>query len=231
VSPRPENTAISIDAGIPADRLPRNSTEAATVHGSIALPGCLVHAGLSVGALEWICQVLRCEESALGPARGTFEGFHATLRVQTFDDIDICVKIASTALVLSPMAVIGLRELVVNAVEHGNLEITFDEKTELLASGEWQAEIERRLGTPAMRDRFATVELRLDGDAYTIEIVDQGKGFDWSTFLDPETAPSALLHCRGMSFAMDSGFSSVEYRGVGNKVSIQGICDPAVLTG
>ena len=199
------------------------------VHGSIALPGCLVHSGLTVSSLEWICQVLRCENGALQPERAAFEGFHATLRVQTFDDIDICVKIASTALALSPIAVIGLRELVVNAVEHGNLEISFDEKTELLASGKWQADIERRLGTTAMRDRFATVELRLNGDSYTIEIIDQGKGFDWSAFLNPETAPAALLHGRGMSLAMEAGFSSVEYRGTGNEVAIQGVCDPDAL--
>ena len=223
---RSENFAFSGDSGIPGDRLPGKSTEAATVNGSIALPGCLVHSGLSVSALEWICQVLRCEESALGPARGAFEGFHATLRVQTFDDIDICVKIAATALTISPIAVVGLRELVVNAVEHGNLEISFDENTELLASGEWQAEIERRLGTVEMRDRFATVELRLDDDSYTIGIIDQGKGFNSGVFLDPETAPAALLHGRGMALAMEAGFSSVEYRGAGNEVAIHGICDP-----
>lgn len=227
---RAENTAISSDAGIPGDRLPGKSSAAAMVHGSIALPGCLVHSGLTVSSLEWICQVLRCEDGALRPERDAFEGFHATLRVQTFDDIDICVKIAATALALSPIAVIGLRELVVNAVEHGNLEISFDEKTELLASGEWQAEIERRLGMMELRDRFATVELRLDGDSYTIEIIDQGKGFDWNAFLDPETAPAALLHGRGMSLAMDAGFSAVEYRGAGNEVAIQGVCDPDVLT-
>jgi hypothetical protein len=73
----------------------------------------MVHAGLSVSTLEWICHVIR-------PARSDFEGFHATLRVQTFDDIDICMKIAATALTMSPISVIGLRELVVNAVEHGN---------------------------------------------------------------------------------------------------------------
>jgi anti-sigma regulatory factor (Ser/Thr protein kinase) len=223
---RSQNTAMDADTEIPEERLPGKSADAVSAHGSIALPGCLVHSGLTVSSLEWICQVLRCEDGALQPERDAFEGFHATLRVQTFDDIDICMKIASTALALSPVAVIGLRELVVNAVEHGNLEISFDEKTELLASGDWQAEIERRLGTAGMRDRFATVELRLDGDSFAIEIVDQGKGFDWSTFLDPETAPAALLHGRGMSLAMEAGFSSVEYRGIGNEVIVQGICDP-----
>jgi anti-sigma regulatory factor (Ser/Thr protein kinase) len=80
-----------------------------------------------------------------------------------------------------------------------------------------------------MCDRFSTVELCLDGESYTIEIIDQGKGFDWTTFLDPETAPAALLHGRGMSLAMGAGFSSVEYSGAGNEVFIQGFCDPDAL--
>ena len=121
MSRRSENAAINRDAETPRDRLLGKSTAAAMVHGSIALPGCLVHAGLSVSTLEWICHVLR-------PARSHFEGFHANLRVQTFDDIDICMKIAATALTMSLITVIGLRELVVNAVEHGNLEISCYEK-------------------------------------------------------------------------------------------------------
>lgn len=210
---------------LPAERLPAKDSQSATVHGTVALPGCMVHSDITVDALEWICRVLRCEEGASRPARDAFNGFHATLRVQTFDDIDICVKIASTALALSSLASIGFRELVVNAVEHGNLGITFDEKTDLLSSGEWQNEIERRLATKEMRDRFATVELRLLDDTYSIEIRDQGTGFDWSTYLDPESRPSAVLHGRGMSLAMEAGYTSVEYRDNGSEVAIRGDCE------
>jgi anti-sigma regulatory factor (Ser/Thr protein kinase) len=222
-----ENTAPALTPVFPEDRLPVKSSDAATVHGTIALPGCMIHSDVTVIALEWICRALRCEDGADTPGREAFEGFHATVRVQTFDDIDICMKIATTAFALPAVSAIGLRELVVNAVEHGNLEITFDEKTELLATGEWQTEIERRLATDDLRDRFATVELRLLEDSYAIEITDQGKGFDPSVYLDPETAPSAMLHGRGMSLAMDAGFTSVDYRGAGNEVSIRGACKPS----
>lgn len=222
-----ENAVSARKPTFPEHGLPGKLSGAAAVHGAIALPGCMIHSDVTVSGLEWICRALRCEEGDDRPARGTFDGFHATLRVQTIDDIDICLKIATAVLALSPLAVIGLRELIVNAVEHGNLEITFDEKTQLLASGEWQTEIERRLSTNDLRDRFATVELCLLDDTFAIEITDQGKGFDWNNYLNPETAPTAALHGRGMSLAMDAGFSSVEYRGTGNQVSIRGDCDPA----
>lgn len=219
--------ATIVQPSVPAEPLPGKSSPAATVHGTVALPGCMIHSDISVGALEWICRVLRCEEGTDQPGREAFDGFYATLRVQTFDDIDICVKIATASLCLSPIATIGLRELVVNAVEHGNLEIAFDEKSELLANGEWQTEIERRLSTREMRDRFASVELKRLEDKFRIEIKDQGKGFDWATYLDPDTRPSATLHGRGLTLAMEAGYSSVEYRGNGSEVVLEGDCDTA----
>ena len=42
----------------------------------------------------------------------------------------------------------GLNELMRNAVEHGNLGIGYDEKANLLRSGIWQEEVERRLKSP-----------------------------------------------------------------------------------
>ena len=53
--------------------------------------------------------------------------------------------------------VIGLTELLVNAVEHGNLGITYDEKGVLLADGGWAAEITRRLALPENRGKRVDV--------------------------------------------------------------------------
>ncbi len=202
-------------------------TPPAAAHGAVPLPGCLIHSDISVGVFEWISRTLLCDDSIDLPGREAFQDFHATLRVKTFDDIDICVKIVTAVLALGPIATMGLREIIVNAVEHGNLGISFDEKTELLKSGTWQTEIERRLGAPELRDRAATVEIRLTGDAFRIDVTDQGEGFDWATYTDPEAAPTELLHGRGISLAMGGDFSSVEYRGAGNEVVLRGYCVPA----
>ncbi len=47
----------------------------------------------------------------------------------------------------------GLSELLVNAIEHGNLEIGYDEKSRLLQSEGWQGEIDRRLALPEYTDQ------------------------------------------------------------------------------
>lgn len=222
--------ATSERRDLPTERLPGKSASTDIVQGSIALPGCMIHSDISVTALEWICRALKCEDRSEQPPRDAFADFHATLRVQTFDDIDICVKIAATALSLGPVAAIGLREIVVNAVEHGNLGISFDEKTDLLETGQWQAEIERRLGMPEFRDRFAAVDIRVTGNCFRIEVTDQGDGFAWSAYLDPMTAPKAHLHGRGIRLAMGAEFSSIKYRGTGNEVVLRGSCAPIVNT-
>lgn len=197
---------------------------AASTHDAIPLPGCVVHAPLHVDVLAWISGTLRCVADTELPPPPLFMNFDATFQVQTFDDIDLCIKIAVQALSLEDTATMGLRELVVNAVEHGNLEIDFDHKSTLLANGEWQDEIERRLTTSELGDRFAAVHLSRNDHLFTIQITDQGSGFDWRRHLDPDTAPTHMLHGRGMSLAMGGGFQSVEYRGDGNQVIVMGLC-------
>ena len=129
-------------------------------------------------------------------------------------------------LALAPLATTGLRELVVNAVEHGNLEIDFDQKSELLATGKWQDEIESRLANAAFCDRIASVELMRCDFTFIIRITDQGPDSDWRKHLDPDTAPRHMLHGRGMLLAMSAGFGDIQYDGSGNRVTIRGVCDP-----
>ena len=49
--------------------------------------------------------------------------------------------------------VVGLSELLINAVEHGNLGITYEEKSRLNSDGSWQQEVNRRLALEENRRR------------------------------------------------------------------------------
>ena len=79
----------------------------------------------------------------------------------------------------SERVVLGLTELITNAVEHGNLGITYEEKTRLNAQGNWQSEVENRLASSAHKDKCATVEFNRNDNKITLVISDQGNGFDW----------------------------------------------------
>jgi sigma-B regulation protein RsbU (phosphoserine phosphatase) len=114
--------------------------------------------------------------------------------------------------------VIGLTELLVNAVEHGNLGITYEEKAELLERGDLQAEIERRLALPELAERRVTVTLRRDPECLSASIEDEGEGFDWRPYLeyDPERVLDASGH--GIAIACGVCFDEVTYHGRGNRV-------------
>jgi anti-sigma regulatory factor (Ser/Thr protein kinase) len=114
--------------------------------------------------------------------------------------------------------IIGLTELLVNAVEHGNLGITYQEKADLLDRGDLQAEIERRLALPELAARRVKVTLCCDAETVTTRIEDEGEGFDWRPYLDydPERALDPNGH--GIAIARGMSFDDVTFHGRGNVV-------------
>jgi len=200
-------------------------TPPARTHDTMVLAGCMIHTPIDTAGMSWLSQALHCVPDLEDPPAGTFNNLHMTMQVSTFDDIDTCTRIATKTLGLSSIASIGMRELLVNAVEHGNLGITFDEKSELLQSGRWQEEIERRLISPQYRDKYATVSIRRDDTCFTVIIQDQGDGFDWGGYLESRDRPGTMLHGRGMSLAMSAEFAAFQYSGTGSEVFVSGKCD------
>ena len=114
--------------------------------------------------------------------------------------------------------VLGLHELLVNAVEHGNLGISYAEKTALLRNGDWHAEVERRLGFSENQDKCGSLSLKVTQEAIVIHIKDHGKGFDWREYL--EFSPDRVTdpHGRGIAASRAMSFHNVEYLGAGNEV-------------
>lgn len=114
--------------------------------------------------------------------------------------------------------VIGLSEILINAVEHGNLGIGYEEKTQLSAEGELDREIARRMELEENRDKSVTVELVRENGEISVTVIDQGEGFDPERFLtiDPERAFDT--HGRGIAIAKMLAFDRLEYRGRGNEV-------------
>lgn len=117
-----------------------------------------------------------------------------------------------------PLAAMGMIELLINAIEHGNLGISYAEKTRLKQADLWEFEVERRLQLPEYRDKKATVQFTRNTEELVFTVTDEGAGFDASQYLefDPERAfdPNG----RGIAMAGKLAFSRIEYRGCGNQV-------------
>ena len=114
--------------------------------------------------------------------------------------------------------VTGIHELLLNAVEHGNLGIGFDEKTELIRKGKWKQEIARRLDLPENINKEVHVTLAYDQDECRLIIADQGSGFPWREFVDRQQA-GKKPNGRGLWIALNSSFDQVQFNHAGNEVT------------
>ncbi len=120
----------------------------------------------------------------------------------------------------SERVVLGLTELITNAVEHGNLGITYEEKSKLNANGDWEDEINNRLNLTEYKDKYATVEFNRSDSKITLVITDQGKGFDWREFMEISPERAFDSHGRGIALANSVSFNQVKYMDDGNKVCV-----------
>ena len=111
----------------------------------------------------------------------------------------------------------AISELMINAIEHGNLGITYKEKSALLESDTVYEEIQRRLAQEKYVNRKASIEIKENGDETTILICDEGDGFEWKDYLDKDLANVKGLHGRGISLTL-SFCKTLTYIGNGNKV-------------
>jgi CheY-like chemotaxis protein len=151
----------------------------------------------------------------------------ACFRFRTLEEVSV---LSSTLAQMCPhpeTVAMGLSELMLNAVEHGNLGIDYAEKGRLIEDGLWQDEVERRLANPAQTRRHASVELQRDSEYLSFTIRDQGPGFDWQRYLDLDPSRAFDSHGRGIAMARHLAFASMEYRGTGNEVWVRvALADP-----
>ncbi|MCB1139515.1 MAG: ATP-binding protein, partial [Leptospiraceae bacterium] len=116
----------------------------------------------------------------------------------------------------------SLREIIINAIEHGNLEITFDEKTKALEEGSYLQLIETRRGDPVYNARKVLIEYSIDEDRVAFRITDEGKGFDHRKIMktdEKELNEQFMAHGRGIMMTL-SAFDIVRYNEKGNRVAL-----------
>lgn len=127
------------------------------------------------------------------------------------------------AIALSSMApatrslTFGLSEILMNAVEHGNLGIGFETKGALKAENTLRREIERRLDDPAFRDKYATLHVERSDSRLIFTVTDMGEGFDHRRFLEMDAAETTATHGRGIALARMACFDQLSYVGKGNR--------------
>jgi len=136
------------------------------------------------------------------------------------DFVDLLVKdIGNDFLKSDSMDVkVGLYELLANAMAHGNLEISKEEKFNALNRGSSGIEelYEKRRSDPHFAGRRIVVEFTKDDVACEWLIKDEGNGFDYDYILR-NAGPIGSIEAKGI-FIAKFHFDTLEFLGKGNQV-------------
>jgi len=115
---------------------------------------------------------------------------------------------------------IGLREMIINAIEHGNLHITFDEKSIETMSDNYMEFIASRQKDPNYQGRKVGIEFSLNPERVAYKITDMGEGFDHVRMMEAiknRVNSEMLAHGRGITMALNV-FDQITYNRRGNQV-------------
>lgn len=127
----------------------------------------------------------------------------------------------------------GLYEMMVNAVEHGNLGITFEEKSKALEDNRLTQLMDERARIPEINQRRIHVDCQISPRELYCKIRDEGDGFDHSTYTSVDDPASmfesmgASLHGRGIMLTRLQ-FDDVRFNAKGNEVRILKHVKPGV---
>lgn len=123
----------------------------------------------------------------------------------------------------------SMTELLTNALEHGNLEISYSDKTKWLEQGKDILELLKdRAQQPEYVNRKINISYHIGKTTSRFTITDDGKGFDWRKFTEnknsssfkAETDFSEALHGRGIALSLEM-IENLTYNDKGNQVSFE----------
>ena len=115
-----------------------------------------------------------------------------------------------------------LHEMLINAIEHGNCGITYDEKSRFLERGGCAPDlIQEKSRCPAAAAKSVMLRYALYPSYARFVIADQGAGFDWRTVIDALNKKDTLrLHGRGILITREI-VRSLSYNETGNEVTFE----------
>ncbi len=115
---------------------------------------------------------------------------------------------------------LALREIIINAIEHGNLGITYEEKTEAQEEDRYLELVAERQLDPARNEKRVEIEYTIKPDIIQYRITDEGKGFDYGKYVAGDTKEADTgyhQHGRGIAMALNV-FDTIQYNNKGNQV-------------
>jgi len=116
---------------------------------------------------------------------------------------------------------LSIYEMIINAFEHGNLDVDYATKKHKLESGDDYLEfLTQRSREEQYASRQIIVNYHYIKSEISFTVIDEGKGFDVKSFLEKkEIEDIAALHGRGI-FITKVNMDQITYNDIGNQVTL-----------
>lgn len=144
---------------------------------------------------------------------------HCHIAIETIEEAEDTACFLASCFPEPERVVSGLMELLINAVEHGNLGITYEEKQQLLERNLWREELLRRADLSENIGKKVNVIYQHKAEGYLVQITDCGEGFDWKRYWHINPARATASHGRGIARARIGAFDRLSYNEKGNSVT------------
>jgi DNA-binding response OmpR family regulator len=154
--------------------------------------------------LEWESRIVRVGSD--------FDDIYPVIRELTANAAAFSFDVESTR--------IALLEAVTNAIEHGSLGITREEKQAAMRAGKLRELYAERAGCAPWRDRQVRIEYELTPTQVFYRIADEGDGFDWRALPDSENPDNLFSGCGRGIVVMRLSMDAVTFNERGNQVTL-----------
>ncbi|MBF0430310.1 MAG: ATP-binding protein [Fibrobacteria bacterium] len=118
--------------------------------------------------------------------------------------------------------ILGLNEIINNAIEHGNLGISYEEKRNALKHAAFFKLAWERANREPFKSRVVTIKTKVFPSICKVEyvVMDEGNGFNWKKLPDPKNKINVLnRNGRGIMIAKYI-FDEVHFNEKGNKATL-----------
>jgi len=119
---------------------------------------------------------------------------------------------------------LAIHEMLLNAIEHGNLEISSHEKRYAIETDRYDQLLKDRRNDPKYATRRVHVNVTQDREqgVYKCCIRDEGKGFHWKEWITADqSSEDAWVAACGRGIALTRGVAeTVDYNDLGNEVTL-----------
>lgn len=114
----------------------------------------------------------------------------------------------------------ALYEVAINAIEHGNLGISYETKKEWIEKNIYHEKLAELLKTETAKNTFVEISLEIENGYITLIVKDEGEGFKPQKAIEKIKQEDFMRNSgRGMMM-MKSYFDEIKYNETGNSITL-----------